>query len=110
LEGVCTNQPPACGGEPPPGCHQGLEPDDCQAVDGAYVCSPAGMCWCICSTGDAGCPCWKPEHCDSQCTGELTGTNCADVVMGTCTGLIQITPGCHCMVEEDGSFTGLCID
>jgi len=50
------------------------------------------------------------DHCDSQCTAELQGNDCADVRVGTCTGLVQMPPGCYCVVEEDGTFNGLCID
>ena len=110
LDGECRFEPPACGVEPDPGCHSGLEEAECRAVDGSYVCSPAGMCWCICPTGDADCLCWNPDHCDSQCTAEFQENDCSDVRIGTCTGLVQMPPGCYCVVEEDGTFTGLCID
>lgn len=102
LDGDCRDRPPACGDPPPdPACRSDLEGAECTAHGGDVVCSHLDpeLCWCVCESGDGGCPCWHAYHCQGRCQGDED--DCEATVVGTCSAdAASAELGCFCIADS----------
>ena len=73
---------------------------------GKYGLSPEPFC--LCPTGDGGCPCDGPNDCVGVCWAPMDG-DCQELTEGTCSET-QMIFGCFCIFEEEGEAWGICID
>ncbi|HOX46502.1 MAG TPA: hypothetical protein PK668_23055 [Myxococcota bacterium] len=114
LDGLCVDDPPPCGDAPPaPDCDSDLERQPCVRQGGEWQCSglDPGWCACVCPSGDAGCACWAPWHCQGYCAAEDNSAGCPELQIGRCGPDLVFAPmGCNCIAFEGTTFSSLCVD
>lgn len=94
----------------------------CQATESEAECESAGGSWitypfsgregCLCSTGQAGCPCTASSDCVGRCFAPFADAStapCSTVHQGTCSAE-EPQAGCWCQFAEDGRSDGFCND
>lgn len=64
--------------------------------------------FCLCPSGDGGCPCHDGDTCVGICYAPLDG-DCQELTEGTCSDT-KIMFGCFCIFQEPGEAWGICID
>ncbi len=90
-------------------CEYGLDEEACAAAGGTYgVGGLSPEPFCLCPSGDGGCPCHGGDTCVGICYAPLDG-DCQGLTEGTCSDT-KIMFGCFCIFEQDGEAWGICID
>ncbi len=90
-------------------CKYELEEEACVEAGGTF--GQGGLSpvpFCLCPSGDGGCPCDDGDTCVGICYAPLDG-DCQELTEGTCSDT-QIMFGCFCIFEQDGEAWGICID
>jgi len=99
-------------------CGDPEEYADCKSELGEEACAAAGgtfgqfglspVPFCLCPSGDGGCPCKSSDTCVGICWAPLDG-DCQELTEGTCSET-KIMFGCFCIFQEEGEAWGICID
>ncbi|MFH1532672.1 MAG: hypothetical protein ABIK09_18250 [Pseudomonadota bacterium] len=90
-------------------CTSDLDADPCAEAGGTFGqfgLSPVPFC--LCPSGDGGCPCDGPGDCVGICWAPIDG-GCQELTAGTCSET-TVMFGCFCIFQEEGEAWGICID